>query len=58
MLGSLQDAEDAAGDLLGAWRGLSGFEGRSSLRSCLYRVATKPAAVRVWPAQRALLLGT
>src|ERR687897_24458 len=41
MLGSLQDAEDALQDtLLAAWRGLSGFEGRSSLRSWLYRVAT------------------
>jgi RNA polymerase sigma-70 factor (TIGR02960 family) len=40
MLGSLQDAEDALQEtLLAAWRGLSGFEGRSSLRSWLYRVA-------------------
>jgi len=30
MLGSLQDAEDALQEsLLGAWRGLAGFEGRS-----------------------------
>jgi len=41
MLGSLQDAEDALQEtLIAAWRGLSGFEGRSSLRSWLYRVAT------------------
>ena len=41
MLGSLQDAEDALQEtLLAAWRGLSGFEGRSSLRSWLYRIAT------------------
>jgi RNA polymerase sigma-70 factor (ECF subfamily) len=41
MLGSLQDAEDALQEtLLAAWRGLRGFEGRSSLRSWLYRVAT------------------
>ena len=41
MLGSLQDAEDALQDaLLGAWRGIAGFEGRASLRSWLYRVAT------------------
>jgi RNA polymerase sigma-70 factor, ECF subfamily len=34
MLGSLHDAEDALQDaLLRAWRGLSGFEGRSSVRS-------------------------
>jgi RNA polymerase sigma-70 factor (ECF subfamily) len=41
MLGSLQDAEDALQEaLLGAWRGLPRFEGRSSLRSWLYAVAT------------------
>jgi len=41
MLGSVQDAEDALQDaLLGAWRGLEGFEGRSSARTWLYRIAT------------------
>jgi RNA polymerase sigma-70 factor (TIGR02960 family) len=41
MLGSVQDAEDALQEsLLGAWRGLPGFEGRSSLRSWLYRIST------------------
>jgi RNA polymerase sigma-70 factor, ECF subfamily len=41
MLGSVHDAEDALQDaLLRAWRGLAGFEGRSSLRSWLYRIAT------------------
>ena len=41
MLGSLADAEDALQDtLLGAWRGLARFEGRSSLRSWLYTIAT------------------
>jgi len=41
MLGSLQDAEDALQDtLLAAWHGLKGFEGRASLRTWLYRVAT------------------
>ncbi len=41
MLGSLQDAEDALQEtLLRAWRGLAGFEGRSSVRSWLYRIAT------------------
>ena len=41
MLGSVQDAEDALQEaLLRAWRGLPKFEGRSSLRSWLYRIAT------------------
>jgi RNA polymerase sigma-70 factor, ECF subfamily len=41
MLGSLHDAEDALQDaLLRAWRGLPRFEGRSSLRSWLYTIAT------------------
>src|SRR5438477_9107842 len=41
MLGSLQDAEDAVQEtLLAAWLGLTGFEGRSSVRTWLYRVAT------------------
>src|ERR687886_1222115 len=41
MLGSVHDAEDALQDaLLRAWRGLANFEGRSSLRSWLYTIAT------------------
>src|SRR5262245_21922232 len=41
MLGSLQDAEDALQDtLLAAWQGLAEFEGRASLRTWLYRIAT------------------
>ncbi len=41
MLGSVQDAEDAVQDtLLAAWQGLGGFEGRASIRTWLYRIAT------------------
>ena len=41
MLGSAADADDALQEvLLRAWRGLRSFEGRSSLRSWLYRIAT------------------
>ncbi len=41
MLGGYTDAEDALQDtLLRAWRGLARFEGRSTLRSWLYQIAT------------------
>ena len=41
MLGSYQDAEDVLQEtLLAAWTGLAGYEGRSSLRTWLYRIAT------------------
>jgi RNA polymerase sigma-70 factor (TIGR02960 family) len=40
-LGSTQDAEDLVQEtLLAAWRGLDAFEGRSSVRSWLYRIAS------------------
>src|SRR5260370_7451050 len=38
--GSVQDAEDMLQDtLLAAWRGLSTFEGRSSVRAWLHKIA-------------------
>jgi RNA polymerase sigma-70 factor (ECF subfamily) len=41
MLGSFDDAEDLVQEtLLRAWRGRAGFEGRSSVRTWLYRIAT------------------
>jgi RNA polymerase sigma-70 factor (TIGR02960 family) len=41
MLGSFSDAEDALQDtLLAAWQGLADFEGRASLRTWLYKIAT------------------
>jgi RNA polymerase sigma-70 factor (TIGR02960 family) len=47
MLGSVSEADDALQEaLLGAWKGSAGFEGRSSLRSWLYRIATN-ACLRV-----------
>jgi RNA polymerase sigma-70 factor (ECF subfamily) len=42
MLGSVHDADDAVQEaLLRAWRGMARFEGRSSLRTWLYTVATR-----------------
>jgi RNA polymerase sigma-70 factor (TIGR02960 family) len=41
IVGSVQDAEDLVQEtLVAAWRGLESFEGRASLRSWLYRIAT------------------
>jgi RNA polymerase sigma-70 factor (ECF subfamily) len=44
IVGSLQEAEDLLQEtLLAAWTGLDQFEGRSSLRGWLYRIATNRA---------------
>src|SRR5262249_31543567 len=41
MLGSFQDAEDALQNtLLTAWQSLAGFEGRASIRTWLYKIAS------------------
>ena len=44
MLGSVHDAEDAVQDaVLRAWRALPRFEGRSSVRTWLFKIATNTA---------------
>ena len=41
ILGSFQDAEDMVQEtLMAAWRGLDTFEGRATVRTWLYRIAT------------------
>jgi RNA polymerase sigma-70 factor, ECF subfamily len=48
MLGSVHDADDALQDAtLRAWRGLARFEGRSSLRSWLYTIATNTCLTHI-----------
>jgi RNA polymerase sigma-70 factor, ECF subfamily len=48
MLGSVDDADDALQEVsLRAWRGLAAFEGRSSLRTWLFRIATNVCLSRL-----------
>jgi RNA polymerase sigma-70 factor (ECF subfamily) len=53
ILGSVQDAEDALQEtLLAAWRGLGAYEGRASIRTWLYTVATSRALNALRAARR------
>lgn len=59
MLGSFQDAEDMLQEtLLRAWRGLASFQGRSAVRSWLYKIATNVCLDALASRKRRVLANT
>ena len=58
MLGSVDDAEDLVQEtLLRAWRGYGDFEGRASMRTWLYRIATNACLNAIEHRRRVLPTG-
>jgi RNA polymerase sigma-70 factor (ECF subfamily) len=57
MVGSVHDAEDLTQDtFLRAWRGYAEFQGRSSIRTWLYRIATNVCLTALASRERRILL--
>jgi DNA-directed RNA polymerase specialized sigma24 family protein len=55
IVGSVQNADDLVQEaLLAAWRGLEAFEGRSSVRAWLYRIATYSSFAAETPSEAVL----
>ena len=59
MLGNFEDAEDVVQEtFVKAWRSRAGFEGRSTLRAWLYRIATNACLDAIKRRRRRVTIST